>query len=370
MSPRGAVQLILAFGLCAAGCSDSETKPPPARDAVLYTIGLSTDPYGRSAPRGFGVVTSLGSGKPSKVETRDPGVGGGADWIDGGRILVPQKGRLLQPLIYRYAEGRLSRAGSARFPAGSQFAWSPDRSLVAFEPPRPCRPNQRSLFSCYRASGTIFVQGPNTERRKVVAGHLMGWTADGRIGFFRSYQRATPLAVDARTGRTGEVLPGWTAGLPVWSKNQRYAAAVTTGGVAIVRNDGKAVQTIRSRLVISVVAWSPVGNRLAFTTSGFPDPHQLFVLDRPDAKPRLLYATGAMHFDWITWSPDGKWILLDEEHHGRWQLFRADRPGPGRSLPRLGGRPLWCCPVNSFIASGATRPTAHCPTLCPGEEPG
>lgn len=368
MSARGLVQLVLAVGLLAA-CSDSETEPRPARDAVLYTIGLSTDPYGRSTPRGVGVVTRLLSAEPSRVETRR-GVGGGADWLDGGRILVPQKGPLRRPFIYRYAEGRLSRMGTAPFPAGSQFAWSPDRRLVAFEPPRPCRVNQRSLISCYRASGAIFVQGSGMKARKVAAGHLMGWTADGRIGYFRSYQRATPKAVDVRTGRTGEVLPGWRTGLPVWSKNLQYAAAVTGAGVVIVRSNGKPVQTIRSRLVISVVAWSPVGNRLAFTTSGFPDPHQLFVLDRPGAKPRLLYATGAMHFDWITWSPDGKWILLDEEHHRRWLLFRADRPTPRRSLPRLGGRPLWCCPVNSFIAFGAAQPRAHCASLCPGEATG
>ena len=66
----------------------------------------------------------------------------------------------------------------------------------------------------------------------------------------------------------------------------------------------------------------------------------------------------AEHFDWITWPPDDRWMLVDNEHHGEWELLRltGHRPTallggasvPTRRLPRLGGMPLWCCPQEHY----------------------
>jgi Tol biopolymer transport system component len=94
-------------------------------------------------------------------------------------------------------------------------------------------------------------------------------------------------------------------------------------------------------------AWSPVGHRLAYTTSGFPSPHQLFVLDTPAARPRPLFVT-VRHFDWVTWSPDARRLLVDDEHKNRWLLLSTTGRRSARVLPRFGGRPLWCCPLNAF----------------------
>jgi hypothetical protein len=348
------IGLVLLAVIVVGGCREGAHEAKGRTDAVLYTIGLSTDPYGESSPQGFGIVTGVESGERRKVEIRRPGLGsfGGAEWLDRGRVLVPRPAPPLRsPLIYRYDAG-LERQGDAPIPAGAGYDWSPGSELFAYEPVMPCKPKQRSTYACYRATGELFVAGLDGRRRRITRGHLMGWTADGRIAFFRSYRRATPYAYEPDTGRTGPIMPGWKGDLPVWSADRSYTAAVTGGGVLVSRNDGRIVRRIPSKLVISMIAWSPVADRLAFTTSGFPDPHQLFVLDAPRAKPRLLYATGDMHFDWITWSPDGKWLLLDEEHHDRWLLLRADRSGVRRVLPRLGGRPLWCCPVNVFRETG------------------
>ncbi len=338
-----------------AGCSDSQEQDSRKTDAVLYTIGVSSDPHGQSSPRGFGVVTGLGGGSLDKIEIRERGLGGfgGAEWLSGGLIVVPRPAPpLRRPLIFRYDRG-LKPEGTAPIPGGSGYAWSPGRGFFAYEPAVPCAEKQRSLYACYRGSGNVFVaREDGSEKRKVTAGHLMGWTADGRVAFFRSYQRATPRAFDLETGSTGPVVPSWKDGLPVWSPDRRYVAAVTGPGVVVARADGRIVQTIRSRLAISMIAWSPVGRRLAFTTSGFPDPHQLFVVDRPAAKPRLIFVADSWHFDWIAWSPDGERLLLDDESRDRWLLFRTDRSGKPRALPRLGGRPLWCCPVNSYAAGG------------------
>jgi hypothetical protein len=347
---------VLALLLLTA-CSDESGPATSNTDAVLYTIGLSTDPYGNSDPRGFGVATGLLGEKLDSVEVREHGLGGfrGAEWLDSPRILAARPAPpLRRPLIYRY-DGTLKVERDAPIPGGANYDWSPSAKLFAYESVRPCSPDQRSTFPCYRATGELYVvAGDGTRRRRLRRGHLMGWTANGMLAFFRSYQRATLEAVDVATGKTGPILPNWkgTLPLPVWSSDRRFLAAVTGGGVLVARGDGRVVRRIRSKLVISKLAWSPVANRLAFTTSGFPDPHQLFVLDRPGAQPRLLYATGDMHFDWVTWSPDGHWLLLDEEHRSRWLLLRTDRSGVRRSLPRLGGRPLWCCPSSDILDSG------------------
>jgi hypothetical protein len=342
---------LLAALLVVAGCSDAPEAEKPVSDAVVYTIGLSTDPYGNSAPRGFGVAEGLVEGNLTKVELGDASLGafGGATWIDGGRIVVPREGRPFKPpLLFQYRRGRLHRVGETEIRPGSSLAWSVDRRRLAFEPPMPCRPKQRDLYDCYRGSGQLFVaRSDGSEARKVGRGHLMGWTPDGRLAFFRSYHRATPEALDPGTGATGPVLTGWRGGLPVWSGDRRFVAG-TYNVLRILRADGRRVRTIASPVGISIFTWAPVGHRLAWTTSGLPDPHELFVLDNPQGRPRLLYKTGADHFDWVTWSPDGKWLLLDEEHHDRWLLIRADGPRERRVLPRLGGRPIWCCPVSPW----------------------
>ena len=107
---------------------------------------------------------------------------------------------------------------------------------------------------------------------------------------------------------------------------------------------------VTSPYVISMFAWSPRGHRLAYTTSGSSEPHQLFLINTPHSTPQRLFQTTNRHFDWITWSPDNQWLLIDDEQAGHWRLLSTVRPTNTRLLPRLGGRPLWCCPQNPYYA--------------------
>lgn len=114
--------------------------------------------------------------------------------------------------------------------------------------------------------------------------------------------------------------------------------------------DGRFIRLILSEYVISIFAWSPAGHRLAYSTSGFPSPHDLWVVDEPERKARRVFRNED-HFDWITWSPDGKWALIDDENDYRWRVLDHSDQSHEQELPRLGGAPLWCCPQNGF-ASG------------------
>src|SRR5206468_925359 len=110
------------------------------------------------------------------VEIHGRGLGGcgGAEWLDGGHVLVARHAPPLQrPFVYRYDGESLKREGEAPIRSGDLYSWSPRQKLFAYEPPRPCRPNQQSLYSCYRSSGRIsVVRDDGNDRHEVVAGHL------------------------------------------------------------------------------------------------------------------------------------------------------------------------------------------------------
>jgi len=370
---------LAVFGLLVTGCSNASDKGaaggphPSVPGLVLYGIGVSTDPYGSSAQLGFGVVSRLGEGDSANVEVRgDSWCPERASWLSSGRLLVPERGprgACTRQVIFRYDAGRLVRVGVLALGKAASawaFALSPDEKLVADEPSVPC------CSGGQRPAGIIFVARADGSRRHEVArGHLAGWAPDGRLlsstGLLYDLIPGDFLALDLASGRTELVLssrrvarragvPKAEVGSPVWSSDRRFYAARTVltrpearrplSAVVIAEGDGKIIQLLRSRYEISMLAWSATGRRLAYTTSGFPAPHEVFVVDRPDAQPRRIFTT-TRHFDWITWSPIGRWLLLDDEHAGKWQLFDASA-GTVRALPRLGGRPLWCCPQNKF----------------------
>jgi len=288
--------------------------PPPrgaARDelalrsAVLYSIGISTNPYGRSHPEGFGVATGLLSGRLERVEIRSRECGGfpGAEWPNRGRILVHRHAPPLRsPAIFSYRPGRLVPSGVAPFPGGSAYRWSPDWKRIAFEPPAPCRRGQRSLFSCYRGSGRIFVAGLGP----IARGTFGGWMPDGRLVFYadmKAWARGDATILDLSTRRRRNRQRFWLEEQPIRSADCRYLA-VRRGvknrtKIIVSLAGGRVVQTLTTHYILSMFAWSTRGHLLAYTTSGFPFPHQLFVVD-PGHEPRKIFATGRRHFDWIT----------------------------------------------------------------------
>jgi hypothetical protein len=357
--------LLAALGLsgCFGGSAPERPKSAeqqagrlPIGGAVLYTIGVSTDPYGESSPHGFGVAHGL-LGSIEKVEVRSAEYGwfGGAEWLENGQILVHRKAPpLRQPVIFRVARERLERSGFAPFISGSAYRWSAGHELLAVEPPAACKPGQTSVFACYRGSGRIVVtEAGRPQTRIVVKGTSPDWTRDGRLVSYRT-QRDLALGraaiLDLASGRTTFRKRYWPNEEPLASADGRYLVARRQGKVVVTNSDGRLVREFPTPYIVSMVAWAPRGHRLAYTTSGFPDPHELFLVDTSTGKRSRIFVSGAPHFDWITWSPDGRWLLLDADEAGGWRVFSARTGEQVRLLPRLGGRPLWCCPVNRYDA--------------------
>lgn len=194
--------LLLAIVLlspgCSAGSDEQEDAGPPAESAstttaasaesgvVLYTIGLSTDPYGNSRPGGFGVVLNLGDANQRKLEARNPELGsfGGPDWIGDRQMLVPRDAPPFRPpLLYRLRSGRLVREGPSPLPPlDTQQEWSPDGKLIASQPIEPCEPNQKPRWKCSRQADEIYLQeADGSGRRRIATGHFESWTPDGRL---------------------------------------------------------------------------------------------------------------------------------------------------------------------------------------------
>jgi hypothetical protein len=383
----GSLPVAVAFGGSKVEINGPSASSGADTDAVLYGIGLSTDPYGRSRPSGFGVATGLlqGNLRRAEVHARDLGGFPGPSWLDASRLLIPRRIPPFRPgVVFRLRAGRLERLGPAPLRRLELKAiWSPDAKLFATEPIRiiDCGKGAKPGLSCWRDSGVVYVAGADgLGRREVARGYLGGWTPDGRL-LLTDKRGEEYLALDLSSGRRTAIIPRAAVaraaqvrragvGLPVWSADRRYVAALAgvawpmrrgiTATIVVARADGRVIRLITSRYIISMIAWSPRGDRLAWTTSGFPNPHELFVLDEPTKKPRKLFGTSNRHFDWITWSPDGRSLLLDDANSGFhpdrparhppgvWRLFDAQGGGTLRTFPRLGGRPLWCCPTNSY----------------------
>lgn len=356
--------------------SDLSAIAGQADDLVLYGIGVSTDPHGASsAPTGFGVATGLISGPPTRDEVEDPiWCSSEVEWLEQGAILVPRRdgsSPCADVSVFRFPEGHLVESDPALtvpFDDVWRAAWSPNLSLVAFEP------SELMADGGIRPSGVIMVSDPQGEdQREIVRGHLAGWTADGRIlystGLLFEFVTGDYMAVDPATGDASIVLPrdklaSWlkdpdvTMSKPAWSADGRYLATrvrlspsqeALQAVVVAEAATGNFVEAFTSPYAISMLAWSPNDHRLAYTTSGFPTPHEIFVVSLADDEERLLFSA-SRHFDWITWSPDGQWLLLDDEESGHWRLLDPEMQVQEILAPRLGGRPIWCCPVNSYSA--------------------
>ncbi|MDQ6806885.1 MAG: hypothetical protein M3065_18435, partial [Actinomycetota bacterium] len=297
-------------------------------------------------------------------------LGGGLSWVSPSRLLVGAPGPVLPnagaAMMFGLSGGRLAALRVPQLgPLNTSYVWSPDGRTVAFQ-------------SLRGAGNRVFVErSDGSDRRPVARAVLSGWSPDGRLvlftGGYGEFNAGSYVTLDLRSRRTRTVLSSSQVavyahtsqvelGGLVWSGDGRYLAARATipGGksvIVIARADGLIIRLITSSDVISMLAWSPLGHELAYTTSGFPSPHELYVLSNPRVSPRRILSQ-AEHFDWVTWSPDDRWLLIDNEHQNAWELLYLTGQGqarllagasvPTRRLARLGGEPLWCCPQDHY----------------------
>jgi len=355
---------------------------------VAFNIGESTDPYGDSRLEGFGVATGLTYGRLLNVQDRVRQLAV-SQWVGFNRLIVFDR---THTLIFGVAGGRLTRLGSAPFPRpeAAAAAWSPDGKWIATQPSIrvSCGSGAVAGGVCTTPGPTIYVaRADGSDRRRVARGQLSGWISDGKLLLFdghnAEFNAGSFVTLDLRSRRQRTAISSAAVaayaharnaelGQLAYSADGRYLAALAVlqglsrrrnlplgaeRAIVIAQADGAIVKLITRTDIISMFAWSAHGHQLAYTTSGFPVPHELYVLRSPQGKPwRVLSQID--HFDWVTWSPDDRWLLIDNQHLRAWELLRltghrqargfAGASVPTRRLQRLGGAPLWCCPQDHY----------------------
>ena len=159
---------------------------------------------------------------------------------------------------------------------------------------------------------------------------------------------------------TGRELGSYRAGKPeelAWSADGTMIVARSSGVLSVFRPDGTGIVGISTRALgtvphsIPAVAFSPSGHTLAFASY---DPHAnrsaVSLLPLATGRERRLYS-GPGHFAGLSWSPDGRWLLVAWPDANQLLFLRTHGPQKARAVsdirrqfgggfPKLAG---WCC---------------------------
>jgi WD40-like Beta Propeller Repeat len=295
--------------------------------------------------RGIGVVTSKGDVVerpiPDVLPYWDPAARRGVIAIGYNR------GRGVRS--YSLSEGALSLAGRWRTHSENLVAVSFDGRSIA---DIPFHRNGRIITGEAR----IIDRNTGAVRDVDLGGDLVveAWTPGGHL-LVVPWSGGQRVLVDPSTleRQPFEFLP------PAWAPNG-HAFAVNVSrrhgrdlGIGIGRGRELRRRTWLGggRRVVETPTWSPDGRRVAvIVRGGGPRGERtadLVVIEAATGMKSVL-AHRVSDAWWVSWAPDGEWILVDDWTRDRWLFVSADGE---RTIvyPWLGSSPRWCCPSSPPI---------------------
>jgi hypothetical protein len=267
-----------------------------------------------------------------------------AHWSPNGLFVVATRGRQLVALDPK-GEVRWSIARSHRI---HNATWSPDGYRIA-----------------YLAGGALRMtaaDGTGDRLLRQRAGRAApAWRPGSTqtLTFSDSSGRITSIAPD-RNRRLWATSPGPTPDHLAWTADGRRLVALAGESLRVLGADGRLLSrfSIRSDARPSALAVHPGGNSVAVTLRDARGRSEVlsFPLHQERQGPRRLFA-GQGSFTDLSWSPDGRWLLVGWREANQWLFVRSTRvkkvdavsniarqfePGGSGSgaFPTIGG---WCC---------------------------
>ncbi len=213
----------------------------------------------------------------------------------------------------------------------------------------------------YLSAGTLrIVDGDGTDDRPLATGvaHVApAWRPGRPLGPFELAYVSAGGRVVVRDGDTGRIL--WSRPSAVrprelmWSADGRRLLALSARTARIYAANGHLISKLALPAATAATdgALSPDGRTLALALGG----REVVVADADAAHPAMRQVLGVGGVEQLSWSPDGRWLLVSLPAANQWVFARVSGAprvqavsrivqqfanGAARGFPQLEG---WCC---------------------------
>jgi Tol biopolymer transport system component len=193
-------------------------------------------------------------------------------------------------------------------------------------------------------AGDLYVMNTDGsgQRRLSPAFPDMRWSPDGqKIAFSAWSHDAVDLYVMNADGSGQQMLtsdPDWDGG-PTWSPDGRALAFTSVADIYVINADGSERRRLARDARPGELAWSPLGNKIAFVRDRDGD-LEIYIMN-PDGSGQRRLTRNTVRDSHAVWSPDGRKIAFESN----WQVWVMNADGSRQRRLTLNGArnfaPAW-----------------------------